>query len=101
MNEASIKAFLQRADQDPLLKNQVTEILAGPAEQIPERLAQLSATSEAPFTAEEFRASFQDKNLSESELTNIAGGGPGMLFDRDYDHNDKRGFWERVVDRFK
>lgn len=100
MNEDRIKAFLQRADQDPALNNQVTEILVGPTEQIPEKLAQISATSETPFTADEFRASFKEKKLSDAELADIAGGGPGMRMKRTIDRNETRSPCQIILDKY-
>jgi hypothetical protein len=100
MNEDRIIAFLQNADEDPLLKDQISEILAGPVEHIPEELARLSATSKTPFTADEFRAILQLKDLSENELADVAGGYGARMY-HDYDRNDKRDIWERIVARFK
>jgi len=98
MNESRIENFLQKAEQDPLLRNQVQEILAGPPELIAEKLAHLSVRSETPFTADEFQARVKDRAVSEDELADIAGG----IHPRTPPHSDpnKKSNWDKLLDLF-
>jgi predicted ribosomally synthesized peptide with nif11-like leader len=71
----NIPAFLKKADQDPILNEQVKAVFEGSPDSVAEALARLGAESGFPFTADEFSAALQQKSLKDAELSDVAGGG--------------------------
>ena len=81
----NIRIFLQRVAEDAALQEQIKAVGTQDAAQMEESVLKLAADQGLPFTAEELqsfavveaKAANERGNLSDSELEQVAGGGPG------------------------
>ena len=76
MNENNLKSFLEKASQDPVLQGKLNSIPNGSPDEIRAKISDISKETEYPVTEEDLLTlkSEGDDELSEVELSNIAGG---------------------------
>jgi predicted ribosomally synthesized peptide with nif11-like leader len=70
----NIQAFLEKADQEPLLNGHVRAALDGSPEAVAVEFSRLAAEAGIPFGADEFSAYARAQSIDDAELDNVAGG---------------------------